>query len=202
MRELCLCRKHYLRYAPLGHEVKVLGGKLFIENFANVSLVFRRSTSTHVCRYTNLASPPSTPYRARTARRRHHYEVTELIGACGDCGLRRSKSACEMPVEIALITGLLGGSEDWDGLVGFTGDLGIGIGAFGAAAAFFAFGLASFALSLPSSLFARKLAVLAKILRSSTACSTLAAPDPFSITSIRRRSSSRSSMRAPFAKLG
>ena len=78
----------------------------------NIQLAFRRSTSTLVYRYTGLAAPQPTPYTARTACRRHHYEVTELIGACGDCGFRRSKSACEMRVEIALITGMLDGLED------------------------------------------------------------------------------------------
>ena len=162
----------------------------------------RRTTPTRVRRYTDLAAASSTPDKARTAGRGRHYDAMELIGACGDSGLRRSKSACEMPVEIALIAGLLEGSGDRDGFAGFTLDLGIGIGALGAAAFLFASGLAALALSLPSSLFARKLAVFVKVLRSSTACATLAATDPFSITSISRRSSSRSSMRPPFAKLG
>lgn len=72
----------------------------------------RRTAATRVRRYTDLAVAPSTPYRASTACRRRHYDAMELIGACGDCGLRRSKSAWEMPVEIALITGLLDGSGD------------------------------------------------------------------------------------------
>ena len=54
-----------------------------------------------------------------------------------------------------------------------------------------------FALTLPdfsrvSNLLAKKLAVFAKVLMSSTACSTLPVPEDFSITSMRRRNSSRS----------
>ena len=53
-----------------------------------------------------------------------------------------------------------------------------------------------FALILPdlsrvSNLLAKKLAVFAKVLMSSTACSTLPVPEDFSITSMRRRNSSR-----------
>ena len=54
---------------------------------------------------------------------------------------------------------------------------------------FFAFTLPDF--SRVSNLLAKKLAVLAKILMSSTACSTLPVPEDFSITSMRRRNSSR-----------
>ena len=67
----------------------------------------RRTAATRVRRYTDLAAATCTPDKARAVCRRRHYDAMELIGACGDCGLRRSKSACEMPVEIALIAGLL-----------------------------------------------------------------------------------------------
>lgn len=46
-----------------------------------------------------------------------------------------------MPVEIALITGLLDGWDDCDGLAGLTLDFGIGIGAVGPVPLPFAFGL-------------------------------------------------------------
>ena len=55
------------------------------------------------------------------------------------------------------------------------------------------FFLTSPAFSLLSSLFAKKLAVFAKVLRSSTACSSVLDPADFSIMSMRRRISSRSS---------
>lgn len=57
-----------------------------------------------------------------------------------------------------------------------------------------AFGFADPRFSLASSLLAKKLAVFAKVLMSSMATSKLTCADPRSITSINRRSSSRSSM--------
>ena len=61
----------------------------------------------------------------------------------------------------------------------------------------------SLLLSLASNLLAKKLTVLVKVLMSSTACATLPLLEAFSITSINRRSSSRSVMPLPYpASLG
>ena len=84
------------------------------------------------------------------------------------------------------------------GAGGVGGDLaarGFGIGIEAIAAPILDLGF-FFALTLPdfrrvSNLLAKKLAVLAKVLMSSTACSTLPVPEDFSITSMRRRNSSR-----------
>ena len=83
------------------------------------------------------------------------------------------------------------------GAGGVVGDLdtrGFGIGIEAIAAPILDLGF-FFALTLPdlsrvSNLLAKKLAVLAKVLMSSTACSTLPLPEAFSIISIKRRSSS------------
>ena len=84
------------------------------------------------------------------------------------------------------------------GAGGVVGDLdtrGFGIGIEAIAAPILDLGF-FFALTLPdfrrvSNLLAKKLAVFAKVLMSSTACSTLPVPEDFSITSMRRRNSSR-----------
>ena len=88
--------------------------------------------------------------------------------------------------------------EDEDGAGGVGGDLdtrGFGIGIEAIAPPILDLGF-FFALTLPdfrrvSNLLAKKLAVLVKILMSSTACSTLPVPEDFSRTSMRRRNSSR-----------
>lgn len=119
------------------------------------------------------------------------------------CGFRRSKSACDvaldtaegMPlaVEFAVVCGGFGAR-----------DLGIGGGAMALPIRDLGFLAAtSLLFSLASNLLAKKLTVLAKVLMSSTACSTLPLPEAFSITSINRRSSSRSVMPLPYpARLG
>ena len=81
-----------------------------------------------------------------------------------------------------------------EGVVGDLGALGFGIGIEAIAPPILDLGL-FFALALPdfrrvSNLLAKKLAVLAKVLMSSTACSTLPLLEAFSIISIKRRSSS------------
>ena len=83
-----------------------------------------------------------------------------------------------------------------EGVGGDSGALGFGIGIEAIAAPILDLGF-FFALTLPdlsrvSNLLAKKLAVLVKVLMSSTACSTLPVPEDFSITSMRRRNSSRS----------
>ena len=87
--------------------------------------------------------------------------------------------------------------EDGSGLeLGDFGILGLGTDAiaFPTRDLGLVFAFTSPPLSRVSSLLARKLAVLAKVLMSSTACSRLPPPEDFSITSIRRRSSLRSSI--------
>lgn len=99
-----------------------------------------------------------------------------------------------MPLEITVAAALRGGSTGLDAFVseGAGGRIGFGIFAFGPFAR--PFDAMSFLWSRASRPFAKKLAVFAKVFKSSTACSRLAVPDPFSITSIRRRSSSLSSI--------
>ena len=80
----------------------------------------------------------------------------------------------------------------YDGSGGELGDFGLlGLGtdaiAFSTRDLGLVFAFTSPPLSRVSSLLARKLAVLAKVLMSSTACSRLPLPEDFSITSIRRR---------------
>jgi hypothetical protein len=99
-----------------------------------------------------------------------------------------------MPLEIPVAAALRGGSTGLDTVAGESagGLVGLRIFAFGLFARLF--DEMSFLWSRASRLFAKKLAVFAKVFKSSTACSRLAVPDPFSITSIKRRSSSRSSI--------
>jgi hypothetical protein len=99
-----------------------------------------------------------------------------------------------MPLEIPAAAALRGGETGFDAFAGegAGGRIGFGLFAFGLFAR--PFDAMSFLWSRASRLFAKKLAVFAKVFKSSTACSRLAVPDPFSITSIKRRSSSRSSI--------
>ena len=93
--------------------------------------------------------------------------------------------------------------------LGVFADFGIeGIGGFGCPTVFVGFdllfGLASLVLSRVSSALERKLAVFAKSLISSKACSMLTLVEPFSITSISFRISSRvlSIATKPFKRMG
>ena len=118
------------------------------------------------------------------------------------CGLSLSKSACDVGDDTGVGIRVLAGFRD----ACCCGRLGLGIGGGAMALPIRDLGFltaTSLLLSLASSLLAKKLTVLAKVLMSSTACSTLPLLEAFSITPINRRSSSRSVMPLPYlASLG
>lgn len=99
-----------------------------------------------------------------------------------------------MPLEIPVAAVLRGGSTGLETVAGEAAGGRIGFGIFTFELFARLFDAMCFLWSRASRLFAKELAVFAKVFKSSTACSRLAVPDPFSITSIRRRSSSRSSI--------
>jgi len=108
-----------------------------------------------------------------TAGNRQHCDQPAPTGGCDLLGLRRSKSACDVAILVAV------GIPDVfveDGSGGELGDFGIlGLGTDAIAFTMRDFSL-FFDLTSPpfirvSSLFAKKLAVLANVLMSSTACS-------------------------------
>jgi len=106
-----------------------------------------------------------------------------LTGGCDPCGFSLSKSACDVAILVAFgIPDVF--VEDGSGLE--LGEFGafciLGLGtdaiAFPTRDLGLLFALTSPPLSRVSSLLARKLAVLAKVLMSSMACSRLPLPEP------------------------